>query len=148
MTLLWQAAKISLAVLLCQMEQGEIGIWTETEKIDRIRRANAQRHVSGSFTNTGVQKLTKKVPSPCHACISMTIFVLSTNTMKQKGCFIGIFEALVSHRRARSVLIVQVIVKITKKRVTLGMVKKVHYSLIMSRKMSFIFPKIMLHLYI
>ena len=30
------------------------------KKIDQIRRANAQRHVSSSFTNTGGQKLKKK----------------------------------------------------------------------------------------
>ena len=38
----WQAAKASHAVLLCRMEQGEVISWSETDKIDRIRRANAQ----------------------------------------------------------------------------------------------------------
>ena len=40
----WDAAKASHAVLLCRMEQGEIRNYTELEKIDRIRRAHAQRH--------------------------------------------------------------------------------------------------------
>ena len=40
----WDAAKASHAVLLCRMEQGEIRNYTEFEKIDRIRRAHAQRH--------------------------------------------------------------------------------------------------------
>ena len=78
------------------------------KKIDRIRRANAQRHVSGSLTDNGGQKfknkirLIKKVTSPCHVCTSMTILVPLTNTMIQKGCFIDIFVVLVLHRRARS----------------------------------------------
>ena len=40
----WALAKASHAVLLCRMEQGEIGSWLETEKIDRVRWAHAQRH--------------------------------------------------------------------------------------------------------
>ena len=43
----WASAKASHAVLLCHMEQGEIAGWQETEKIDRVRRAHAQRHVVG-----------------------------------------------------------------------------------------------------
>ena len=40
----WDAAKASHAVLLCRMEQGEVTDYSQTDKIDRIRRANAQRH--------------------------------------------------------------------------------------------------------
>ena len=38
----WQSAKASHAVLLCRMEEGKVE-WSETAKIDRIRRAHAQR---------------------------------------------------------------------------------------------------------
>ena len=38
----WQSAKASHAVLLCRMEEGKVE-WSETTKIDRIRRAHAQR---------------------------------------------------------------------------------------------------------
>ena len=38
----WQSAKASHAVLLCRMEEGKVD-WSETTKIDRIRRAHAQR---------------------------------------------------------------------------------------------------------
>ena len=41
----WQAAKASHTVLLCGMEQGETSDWGQVDKIDRIRRANAQKHV-------------------------------------------------------------------------------------------------------
>ena len=42
----WASAKASHAVLLCRMEQGEVVGWSDVEKIDCIRRAHAQRHVS------------------------------------------------------------------------------------------------------
>ena len=44
----WSFAQASHAVLLCRMEQGEIKDFTETDKIDRVRRAHAQRHTSSS----------------------------------------------------------------------------------------------------
>ena len=39
----WDAAKASHAVLLCRMEQGDVKNYMQVDKIDRIRRANAQR---------------------------------------------------------------------------------------------------------
>ena len=59
----WDAAKASHAVLLCRMEQGEIKNYAQVEKIDRVRRANAQRHISAvSATSqmTGSKKYTSK----------------------------------------------------------------------------------------
>ena len=47
----WEAAKASHAVLLCRMEQGEIIDYSQVEKIDRIRRANALRHIQPSSTS-------------------------------------------------------------------------------------------------
>ena len=44
----WQAAKASHAVLLCRMEQGDISDYSQVDKIDRIRRVHAQRHVGSS----------------------------------------------------------------------------------------------------
>ena len=54
----WATAKASHAVLLCRMEQGEIKNWSEVDKIDRIRRAHAQRHVT--TTNVQGHKLADK----------------------------------------------------------------------------------------
>ena len=45
----WASAKASHAVLLCRMEEGRLE-WEQTAKIDRIRRANAQK-----MTGNGVQ---------------------------------------------------------------------------------------------
>ena len=55
----WQAAKASHAVLLCCMKQGEVTSWSDTEKIDRIRRANAQRHVVPTQASNSSQKFRK-----------------------------------------------------------------------------------------
>ena len=39
----WANAKASHAVLMCEMERGVVG-WSDTTRIDRIRRAHAQKH--------------------------------------------------------------------------------------------------------
>ena len=49
----WGVAKASHAVLLCRMEQGEITDFSDIHKIDRIRGANAQKHVT--FTSASSQ---------------------------------------------------------------------------------------------
>ena len=56
---LWQAAKANHAMLLCRMEQGEVTSWSQTDKIDRIRRANAQKHLPQSQTVHSNQKFRK-----------------------------------------------------------------------------------------
>ena len=43
----WTAAKASHAVLLCRMEQGEVSGYDKVDRIDRITRANVQKHVIG-----------------------------------------------------------------------------------------------------
>ena len=55
----WQAAKASYAILLCRMEQGEVTSWSQTDKIDRIQRANAQKHLPPSQPLHSNQKFKK-----------------------------------------------------------------------------------------
>ena len=62
----WDAARASHAVLLCRMEQGEVQNYTETEKLDRIRRANAQRHVTN--TSEEVSNFQKKAKNKVLTC--------------------------------------------------------------------------------
>ena len=45
----WQGAKAAHAVLLCEMEGGSL-TWENGERIDRIRRAHAQKHVPSRQT--------------------------------------------------------------------------------------------------
>ena len=44
----WTVAKASRAVLLCHLEQGDLSGYDQVDRIDRIRRANAQKHVVGN----------------------------------------------------------------------------------------------------
>ena len=55
----WQAAKASLRVLLCRMEQCEVTSWSQVDKIDQIWRANAQKHLLPSHVMNGNQKFKK-----------------------------------------------------------------------------------------
>ena len=54
----WDSAKACHAILLTNMEADRIS-WNETEKIDRIRRAHAQRHVTATGTSA-TRSFTKK----------------------------------------------------------------------------------------
>ena len=55
----WQSAKASHAVLLCKMEEGKVD-WSETTKIDRIRRAHAQRLPSQTGNGSNKSKFELK----------------------------------------------------------------------------------------
>ena len=46
----WEAAKASHVIALTNMEADRLK-WTDTEKLDRIRRAHAQRHVNVGKTS-------------------------------------------------------------------------------------------------
>ena len=62
----WQSANASHAVLLCRMEDGKVD-WSETQKIDRIRRAHAQRGVTQTQGGQN-SKSTKSDSRPAMAC--------------------------------------------------------------------------------
>ena len=58
------------AVLVCRMEQGEVKNYTDTDEIDRIRRANAQRHLVPSSIAVNLKKKqnqnsNKSMPCTC-----------------------------------------------------------------------------------
>ena len=61
----WSAAKASHAVLLCRTEEAKV-TWGETNKIDRIRRAHAQRIAPHSFSSSNSKKNNSRDrPTPC-----------------------------------------------------------------------------------
>ena len=60
----WQSAKASHAVLLCRMEEGKVE-WCETSKIDRIRRAHAQRLPSQSVSTAPTRFKSDLKPAVC-----------------------------------------------------------------------------------
>ena len=46
----WQGAKAAHAVLLCEMERGSLK-WEDTDRVDRVRRAHAQKHIPSGKQN-------------------------------------------------------------------------------------------------
>ena len=73
----WASAKASHAVLLCQMEQGKVVGWSDVEKIDRIRRADAQRHISQQFTQGKPHEKNGKQPTKFVAYVYFNINMCS-----------------------------------------------------------------------
>ena len=55
----WSNAKASHAVLLCEMERGVLD-WSHTSRIERIRRAHAQKHHQSQKSNWAKQENNKK----------------------------------------------------------------------------------------
>ena len=47
----WASAKACHAVVLCRMEEGKV-VWSDTERIDRVRRSYAQKVLSNKTTAT------------------------------------------------------------------------------------------------
>ena len=60
----WKTAKEAHAVLICRMEKGRV-TWQETDKIDMIRRAHAQKvqHVDSGSNSRKING--KESPTPC-----------------------------------------------------------------------------------
>ena len=60
----WASAKASHAVLLCEMEWGALD-WSDTNRLDRIRCAHAQRHINSTKQNWAKQGENNKCPWFC-----------------------------------------------------------------------------------
>ena len=60
----WASAKAAHAVLLCEMERGTV-CWSDTSRIDRIRRAHAQKHCHFGKQNWGRKDQDVKKPWYC-----------------------------------------------------------------------------------
>ena len=82
----WASAKASHAVLLCEMEQGSIK-WSYPPRIDRIRRAHAQKHTSHK-TNCEKIKISRSLGS---ARLSKLVFVVSKRIMRSMARHIGTY---------------------------------------------------------
>ena len=82
----WQGAKAAHAVLMCEMERGSVQ-WEDGVRIDRIRRAHTQKHVSQSRQNWGKQG--NKIPWFCKNVQNNTCTL--KKTMIQMLNFTGIF---------------------------------------------------------
>ena len=85
----WASAKASHAVLLCRMEQGEVVGWSDVEKIDRIRWAHAQRHISQQATQgTKTQEKNGTQPTKFVTCVYFNKNMYSqTKNHETKGVY-------------------------------------------------------------
>ena len=84
----WVSAKASHAILLCRMEQGEITSWSDTDKIDRIRRVHAQRYAQAQ---NNIGKTQGKNHTKIILCVNFNkILAFRNKHMRQKVCFTSI----------------------------------------------------------
>ena len=61
----WASAKASHAIMLCEMERGSL-TWFHTDRIDRIRKAHAQKHSISHGQNWGKNNENRR-PWSCKA---------------------------------------------------------------------------------
>ena len=99
----WGAAKASHVVLLCRMEQGEVTGYDQVDRIDRIRRANAQKHVVQGFPSSSSAQYNKKtslkVGKTMLANFITKIHVLILVHMKPKVYCINTYVPTASHQQ-------------------------------------------------
>ena len=56
----WESAKASHVVVLTNMEEDRLH-WSDSEKLDRIRRAHAQRHITPGQSTASKGSANKKI---------------------------------------------------------------------------------------
>ena len=97
--------------------QGEISGWADCDKIECIRRAHAQRHVTTPLKKVKKVKIRINNPAkPFPACISIKIPVFRRALMKQEESCIGTYVRLVFRLKAKHFLIhKQIVVNLSKK---------------------------------
>ena len=60
----WVSAKGAHALILCRMEEGKVN-WLMSEKLDRLRRAHAQKIVNGQSGRSQNNAKTESQGTPC-----------------------------------------------------------------------------------
>ena len=135
----WDTARASHAVLLCRMEQGEVQNYTDTEKINRIRHANAQRHLAPSTSTVNLKKQSQKTNKSL-TCIYYNQGTCSfARTHDTNGSYISIFVQRVLQWLERITLTQKVNVEVKlrklqkKKQLSQGMGRLKHTLYIQSR---------------
>ena len=109
----WSAAKACHAVLLCRMEQGEIKNFTQTEAIDRVRRAHAQRHVTQNSQNQNKNSSRRDKNSKSMPCQFFNQGTCTHNsTQKLEAFFIDMYAPRALQEMAKLSLTRRLIAKI------------------------------------
>ena len=95
----WISAKASHTVLLCRMEQGEVKSYSDVLAVDRIRRANAQKHVANSAATSPQNPVFSKKFAKTTRSMPCTYFNQGTCLQKKshetRGSFTSISVLLV-----------------------------------------------------
>ena len=88
----WVSAKASHAVLLCEMERGQV-VWSDTSRIDRIRRAHAQKHQNKQYWGFRQKK-------SAHGFVKITKqgLALLAKITRLEGSYIGTFVPTVCRK--------------------------------------------------
>ena len=86
----WAVTKASHAVLLCPMDLGEIRDYTQTDFLDRVRRAHAQRHLP-SNTQSSTLSVAFKKDRNIKSMPSQKVLVLIQSPMKIKVFYTDTF---------------------------------------------------------
>ena len=107
----WDAAWASHAVLLCMMEQGEVKGYSETDKLDRIRRANVQRHVVTSPNEAQNSHKRSKLIRFSLASTSIRAHACIKNHITPRVSCISIFAFIIFNKLAKHTYILNKIVK-------------------------------------
>ena len=94
----WSAAKASHAVLLCRMEQSEISDYTQTDLVDRVRRAQAQRHIVLTTLNSSQMSESQKLQRPCLVIFTIKVRATILLLMNSKVSCISIYVLSVSQK--------------------------------------------------
>ena len=108
------SAKASHAVLLCRMEQGEVKDFSDVFAIERIQRANAQKHVQTPVNISGAShghKKSQKSQNQYPVRISTKIVVCKPNHMRQGVSYASTFMLLALQIMARPFHMQRLIVK-------------------------------------
>ena len=93
----WDVAKASHAVLLCRMEQGEIKSFQQVDKIDRVRRANVQRHVMNVPVSVGSKPKNK---TDRKKTTTITIPHLGGSQLCPVTALLSMFEEIPAHKNS------------------------------------------------
>ena len=110
----WISAKASHAVLLCRMEQGKIKSYSDVMAIDRIRRANAQKHVATSVASSPQNSKTTK-SMPCTYINQGTCLQKRSHETRGGGSPISISVHLVLLQQVKLFHMLRLIVKVSTK---------------------------------
>ena len=90
---IWANAKAAHAVLLCEMERGVL-TWADTSRIERIRRAHAQKH-SVTKQNWGKTRKIKDLGFVSNFKVGHVIF---SGIMKFQVAYTGTYVLIAYHR--------------------------------------------------